>query len=225
MPRRARLAIAGIAWHSIIHEKAWSVPICLGLSPFAWAVPVFQMSPCFRLPGIIAQAALANLKQRIGCATGRAFVLTVNLREVCMSDALNFSSDPAVQSAGRWFWWIAGLSLVNTVLIHSGSSTSFVVGLGMTMIVDVALASQKLLAISIDALVVGFFVFVGLFAARGKAWAFYLGLVVYGLDALIYAKFSDWMPVAFHGLAIFFIVRGLTRLRAVAPEAGGAQIP
>jgi hypothetical protein len=48
--------------------------------------------------------------------------------------------------------------------------------------------------------------------ARGKLWAFYVGLAVYALDALIYVSFQDWMPVAFHALAIFFIGRGALSL-------------
>ena len=41
------------------------------------------------------------------------------------------SGTPNVAGGARWFWWIAALSLVNTVLIHSGSQTSFVIGLGL----------------------------------------------------------------------------------------------
>jgi hypothetical protein len=127
------------------------------------------------------------------------------------------ASDPAVQSAARWFWWIAGLSLVNTVLAHSGSDSNFVIGLGITAISDAVFANVKALAFVIDAIAVGFFFLIGLKAQQGKTWAFYLGLVAYALDALIYVRFADWMPVAFHGLAIFFIVRGLMRLREGAP--------
>ncbi len=41
--------------------------------------------------------------------------------------ALVAQSDPQIISGARWFWWIAGLSLVNSVLIHGGSDTSFVI--------------------------------------------------------------------------------------------------
>ncbi len=66
------------------------------------------------------------------------------------------------------------------------------------------------------AITVGFYFFMGLQAQRGKAWAFYAGLAVYAVDALIYARLEDWMPVGFHVLAGFFIVKGLMRLRELA---------
>ena len=68
---------------------------------------------------------------------------------------------PGVASAARWFWWIAGLSLVNTILVHSGSETSFVIGLGFTLIADYVFQSMKLIAFAVDALALGFFVFIG----------------------------------------------------------------
>jgi hypothetical protein len=120
---------------------------------------------------------------------------------------------PAVTSGAHWFWWIAGLSIVNIALFQSGSDTSFVVGLSMTTFADAIFSEAKIIGFAIDAIIIGFFVFVGLRAKRGKLWAFYLGLVVYVLDALIYAAVGGWMSVAFHGLAIFYIVKGLIALR------------
>jgi hypothetical protein len=127
------------------------------------------------------------------------------------------SVSPIVQSAARWFWWIAGLSVVNIVLFQSGSQTNFVVGLGITAISDVVFASNKAIGFVIDALAVGFFLWMGAQGSRGKLWAFYVGLAVYTLDALIYVSFKDWMPVAFHALAIFFIMKGVMVLRQ-APQ-------
>jgi hypothetical protein len=127
------------------------------------------------------------------------------------------SVSPIVRSAARWFWWIAGLSVVNIVLFQSGSRTNFVVGLGITAISDVVFASNKAIGFVIDALAVGFFLWMGAQGSRGKLWAFYVGLAVYTLDALIYVSFKDWMPVAFHALAIFFIMKGVMVLRQ-APQ-------
>jgi hypothetical protein len=125
------------------------------------------------------------------------------------------SVSPIVQSAARWFWWIAGLSVVNIVLFQSGSQTSFVVGLGITALSDVAFATNKPIGFVIDALAVGFFLWMGAQGSRGKLWAFYVGLAVYTLDALIYLSFKDWMPVGFHVLAIFFIMKGVLALRQI----------
>jgi hypothetical protein len=119
-----------------------------------------------------------------------------------------------IASAARWFWWIAGLSLVNTIMVQSGSTMNFVVGLGITAVADVFFADAKMTGFIIDAVAIGFFVLVGWQGQRGKLWAFYLGIVVYALDALVYVSFQDWMPVAFHGLAIYFLAKGAMLLRA-----------
>lgn len=138
---------------------------------------------------------------------------------------------PGVASAARWFWWIAGLSLVNTVLLHNGSQTQFVVGLGATMIADLVFAAIKPLAFVLDAMAVGFFVLMGWLALRGHFWAFIVGAAVYVAAALIYLKFGDLMPFGFHLFALFFIVRGAFALRAavnqaeLAARAGPAEVP
>ncbi len=131
---------------------------------------------------------------------------------------------PNVAGAARWFWWIAGLSLVNTVLLHSGSETSFVIGLGFTMIADVTFSALKPVAFALDGLAIGFFVLMGWLALRGHFWAFILGALVYALDGLIYLKFGDMMPFGFHLFALFFIVRGAFALREALLAAYAAAL-
>lgn len=131
---------------------------------------------------------------------------------------MNEPMDPVVQSAARWFWWIAGLSLVNTVMFHSGSDMSFVMGLAMTTLANAAFANVLPLALMLAGITIGFYFLMGLYAQRGKLWAFYLGLGVYIIDALIYLAFQDWMPVGFHVLAAFFIFKGIQRARELANE-------
>jgi hypothetical protein len=122
-------------------------------------------------------------------------------------------ASPAIRSAARWFWWIAGLSLVNVVLFQTGSKANFVLGLGVTALADAVFANSKPIGFVVDAIAIGFFLLMGSQAARGRLWAFYVGLAVYALDALIYVTVQEWMPVAFHALALFFIARGALSLR------------
>jgi hypothetical protein len=119
---------------------------------------------------------------------------------------------PAIEAAARWFWWIAGLSLVNTVLARTGSDTNFVIGLGLTELADAMFAHRQAIGYLVDAAALGFFVAMGQLARSGKAWAFYLGGVVYAFDALIYVRLGAWMPVGFHAFALFFIAQGAIRL-------------
>lgn len=126
---------------------------------------------------------------------------------------MSVTEDPIVKGAARWFWWIAGLSLLNAVMLHSGSNGNFVMGLAMTTIVGLTLEHAKWAGIAITALILGFYVAMGAHAQRGKLWAFYAGLLAYVVDALICAAFEDWMSAGFHALAIFFIAKGVARQR------------
>lgn len=124
------------------------------------------------------------------------------------------SAHPRISSAARWFWWIAGLSVVNTVLTHTGSDVSFLLGLGFTLISDHVFKDYAPVAYAIDLLCIGFFVGIGFIALRGYRWAFVVGLVIYVLDALIYLKFQDWLPLAFHVYASVMIITGIMALNA-----------
>ena len=120
------------------------------------------------------------------------------------------------RNGGGWFFWIAGLSLINSVVIHTGGNFNFVIGLGLTAISDTVLHSVgsfgQILAFLVDAIVLGLFVFFGVFARKGKIWAFITGMVLYALDAVIYAVLPDtpdWLPIGFHGYALYCVWRGL----------------
>src|SRR5207244_13237758 len=74
-----------------------------------------------------------------------------------------------------WFYWIAGLSLVNSVVTLAGLNWRFIIGLGMSQIVaTLAPRSGRGLAAArlCDALLIGGFVLLGHLAVRGPAWAF-----------------------------------------------------
>jgi hypothetical protein len=124
------------------------------------------------------------------------------------------AANPVVRSGAQWFWWIIGLSLVNMLIFLSGSTMNFVVGLGITTLSDAIFANNKIIGFTIDAVALGFFAFVGFKAQNGRLWAFYLGLAVYTLDALLYVLLQVWMSVAFHALAIFYIGKGAIALRS-----------
>ena len=40
------------------------------------------------------------------------------------------------KSGADWFFWIAGLSIINSIILLAGGQWSFIVGLGITQIID-----------------------------------------------------------------------------------------
>jgi hypothetical protein len=124
----------------------------------------------------------------------------------------------------KWFYWIAGLSMVNSVAHLAKGEFSFVIGLGITQIVDgIALALTEhhpetsvvinIIAFIFAAIFAGIFALFGLFAGKKHGWAFIVGLVLYTLDGLIFLLVQDWMSVAFHAFAFVCIWIGFTNLR------------
>lgn len=126
-----------------------------------------------------------------------------------------------MQSGARWFYWIAGLSLINSIAASFNSGWSFLAGLGITQFISgVALALSEdlggavtVIALVLDVLVAAFFVFLGVVAGKGHTWAFIIGLVVYILDGLIFLAFQLWLPLAFHVFVCYCLYRGLAANR------------
>jgi len=125
---------------------------------------------------------------------------------------------PEAQSrrGALWFYWIAGLSLVNSALSYAGFNWRFIIGLGMSQIVD-ALATRSgrgwSAAILFDALLLGGFALLGYLAVRRHAWAFLVGVALYGLDGLVSLLIQDWLGVGFHVFVIVLILKGFRAAR------------
>jgi hypothetical protein len=122
-------------------------------------------------------------------------------------------AEKQTRTGGDWFLWIAGFSVINSLISLMGAGIHFVVGLGTTELFD-AFASHsgaggKAAALAVDLLAAGFYVLYGLFARRGARWAFVTGMVFYALDGLLLLMVKDWLSVAFHAYALYRIFGGL----------------
>jgi hypothetical protein len=122
-------------------------------------------------------------------------------------------AESIVKTGAGWFLWVAGLSMVNSVLSLSGAGFRFIFGLGIAQIVD-ALAHQAgssgvALDLIINGFVAGVFVVFWNFARQGQNWAFLVGMALYAVDGLILITFKDFLGVAFHGYVLFRIYSAL----------------
>jgi hypothetical protein len=116
------------------------------------------------------------------------------------------------RTSADWFFWIAGLSLINSLSSLSGTSIGFPVGLGVTHLVD-ALASDmqnqgKIIGFVINLFASGIVASFGYFARQGRGWGFTIGIFFYVLDALLLLLWMDILGILFHALALFFIFSG-----------------
>lgn len=118
----------------------------------------------------------------------------------------------AVKRGANWFYWIAALSVVNTIVAISGGNFHFVLGLGIT---DAFRSPQaRMVGYFIDLLVLGFFLMCGYYAGKSQKWAFVMGMAFYALDAALTAMAQDWISFAFHVYALVCIWRGFSHVKA-----------
>ncbi len=134
----------------------------------------------------------------------------------------------SASSGASWFYWIAGLSLINSAVVLFGGEWSFIVGLGVTQVIDAialgvgaelsagAATTAKLIALVGDALAAGVFVLFGIFANKRQAWAFVVGMVLYAFDGMIFLLVADWLSIGFHAFALFCIWGGFSASRKLA---------
>jgi hypothetical protein len=118
------------------------------------------------------------------------------------------------RKASGWYALICAFSAVNSVLHLAGGTVRFVVGLGVTQVVDAVLAeAQKQagapvaavaagLGVAINLAILGVLVVIWQLSKRGSATAYVIGMMLYLLDTLIFVLVRDWVGAGFH---VFFL--------------------
>ncbi|MDF2540788.1 MAG: hypothetical protein K0S47_506 [Herbinix sp.] len=117
----------------------------------------------------------------------------------------------------NWYYWIAALSLINTVILLMNGSWSFIAGLGITQIVDAGAYVFRdylgngivMIALLINLIIIGFFALMGFYANKRVRWVIILGMILYSIDTLIFIYTKDYISIAFHVYAIYSIYKGM----------------
>jgi hypothetical protein len=129
-----------------------------------------------------------------------------------------------MKSGANWFFWIAALSLVTSLISLAGGNWAFLVSLGVTQLVD-AIANVgaerigwgvKAFALVFDLIAAGLFAVLGIFAGKRQTWAFIVGMVLYLLDAAVCLFIGFWLGLAFHAFALYSIFGGYRACAALA---------
>lgn len=126
------------------------------------------------------------------------------------------------RNGGQWFYWIAGLSLINAAVALAGQEWRFILGLGVTQLVQelAKSGSDGTKAGLVGVAVIIIFAVLGQRAVQGHSWAFLAGITLFALDGAIFVLIQDWVGVGFHAFALLMILRGyLAARRLSAPGA------
>jgi hypothetical protein len=132
--------------------------------------------------------------------------------------------EEAGRKGGSWFYWVAALSVLNSLLMNGGVATYFVMGLGVTLSVDMVarvggeenpdLVNILRVAAIVFALVVaGVVSLFGWVARKGYLSIYGFGMFLYLCDGLLFLLYNDGMSVLFHGFALFWMWSGFSAFR------------
>jgi hypothetical protein len=120
--------------------------------------------------------------------------------------------DHRLNVGASWFFWISGLTLMSSMIANLGNqSFGFIIGLGITQLVD-NLGNNVVVTLSFDLLLASLFFFLGRKARKTRGWAFILGIILYGLDSLIFVAVQDYVGLIFHAFVLLGLLGGLQAL-------------
>jgi hypothetical protein len=120
------------------------------------------------------------------------------------------------KSGANWFYWIAGLTIITSVIGLLGGGWRFFLSLGTTQLIDgIANAASeglgnatKVIAFVLDIFITAAFAAFGALAHKKHLWAYVAGMVVFLLDGLVSLVFFDWIGIIVHGFVLFVMFRG-----------------
>jgi hypothetical protein len=135
------------------------------------------------------------------------------------------------------FYWIAGLSMITSIIIVFSTQPSFVVGLGVTQFMDITVhnLAETLpnpvlihgLGLLLDFFLCSVFALCGVLAVRGYRWAFIAGMLLYGLDAILTLVSTDFFGFGFHLFFLWFLFSGLqalNKLKEILPDSDPSSV-
>lgn len=124
------------------------------------------------------------------------------------------------QGAG-WFLWVAVLSQLNSIFMLIKLNIAFCIGLGISpLVAGIVTAAEdpqakeltsagKGAGFAIGLVGMLFFLTIYFFANRRHAWAYIMGMLAYVVDGLIFLLFGDFLSIAFHIFALYWMFIGL----------------
>ena len=142
-------------------------------------------------------------------------------------EAVNISDETkqrnSITNGVSWFLWIAILSSCNTIALIFHQNLHFVVGLGINyVLLGIMEGIQR--ASGANLIPIGFFltfVVSGLFLwiwtkSKKENQKIYLtGLIIYGIDTIIFVFTKDWFSIAFHLFAFWVLFVGYRALLTI----------
>jgi hypothetical protein len=138
-------------------------------------------------------------------------------------DSARHVTRSSVLHAADWFFWLAILSVINSLIVYYYQTPNTPIALGITQWVDgtsggiaSSMTTEALVTNILIATVLAAF---GLMARRGSDIAFVVGIFLYVIDAMLIIGMKDFFGFGVHLIALFFMMKGLLASRHIRENA------
>lgn len=131
------------------------------------------------------------------------------------------SDRKTIDNGAHWFYWIAALSVINSLVVYYFGTQNSAFAFGVTQWIDGTtgpLTAEgwhpplRTTGLMIDLAIAAGFATLG-YLARRNDLVFVVGLFLYAVDALLSLGLKDFFGFAFHFVGLFYIFRGLLASR------------
>jgi hypothetical protein len=138
-------------------------------------------------------------------------------------DSARHVTRTSVLHGADWFFWIAILSLINSLIVFYYQTPNTPLALGITRWLD-GTTSGFNASMTTGGLITNLFVAAvlavfGLLSRRGSDIAFVVGIFLYIIDAMLVIGLRDFFGFGVHLIALFFLVKGLLASRHIRENA------
>ena len=138
-------------------------------------------------------------------------------------DSARHVTRTSVLHGADWFFWIAILSVINTLIVYFYQTPNTPVALGLTQWLDgtnVGITSALTPGwLVTDILIAAVLAMFGLLARRGNDLAFVVGIFLYVVDAMLTIGMRDFFGFGVHLIGLFFLCKGLLASRHIRENA------
>ncbi len=120
-------------------------------------------------------------------------------------------SHEKIYNSYNWFKWIALLSLVNSVLMIMNSNITFIFGLAANIYLYVIgyelFGKFSVITIICQLILPAIYFLLYKMNKSMKKWPIIVGVVLYGMDAILYLLSDDLLSIAFHIYVMYSILK------------------
>jgi hypothetical protein len=131
-----------------------------------------------------------------------------------------------MRRGASWFFTIAILSGINSLLQIFDAHIRFIFGLGITQVAGAMVkhgSNGTTVLLLVDGLFIGLLLLCGKWAREKSPGAFLGGMTAYALDGLLLVLFNMWIDAAVHAYALYRMWQGYAASRELAEIEQAAQ--